>query len=85
MNQFNTTNPNHFTYTTDSISVHILGGLQAHGLDRMRVTLKVHTNIDQYNAVRNNIDLYNANAVEKFIRKLAEQLEMGTSIIRRTL
>ena len=80
-----TSNPNHFSFTTELLDFHILGGLSVIGFDRMRVTLKVHRADDEFHALRHNIDLYNSNAVEKFVRKLAEYLEVGTSIIRRSL
>ncbi len=35
--------------------------------------------------LRHNIDLYNDNQVEKLVRKTAERIEIGTSIVRRTL
>ncbi len=85
MNTFDTSNSNHFIFQTDVLEVHILGGLNTYGLDRMRVTLKVNRIEDEFHALRHNIDLYNANGVEKFVRKLAEFLELGTSVIRRAL
>jgi ribosomal protein S25 len=30
-------------------------------------------------------DLYNDNQIEKIVRKLAERLEIGTSVVRRVL
>ena len=85
MSLFNTSNINHFIYQTEVLEFHILGGLSVIGLDRMRVTLKVNTLEDEFHALRHNIDLYNSNGVEKFVRKLAEYLEVGTSTIRRSL
>ncbi|QMU63076.1 MAG: hypothetical protein GKR88_01500 [Flavobacteriaceae bacterium] len=85
MNQLDTSNPNHFKFSTEVLDFHILGGLSVFGLDRMRITLKVNTIEDEFHALRHNIDLYNSNAVEKLVRKLAEYLEVGTSIIRRSL
>jgi predicted transcriptional regulator len=85
MNTFNTTNPNHYSYTTEVLEFHILGGISIAGLDRMRVTLKIHKVDSPFHALRHTIDLYNANALEKFVRKIAEFLEVGTSIIRRAL
>jgi len=85
MNQFNTSNSNHYTFTTDVMEFHILGGLNVNGLDRMRVTIKVNRLDNEYHALRHNIDLYNSNQVEKLVRKIAEYLEIGTSIIRRAL
>jgi len=37
------------------------------------------------NVLRHTLDLYNDNQVEKFVRKVAERLEVGTSIVRKTL
>lgn len=85
MTQFNTSNTNHFTFTTETLQFHVLGGLSTFGLDRLRVTLKVHRLDDEFHALRHNMDLYNANGVEKFVLKLAEFLEVGTSTIRRSL
>ncbi len=85
MNHFDTSNTNHYIFTSEMLSFHILGGLNINGLDRMRVTLKVHKTDNGFHAIRHNIDLYNSNAVEKLVRKLAEFLEVGTSKLRRAL
>lgn len=85
MNRLDTSNTNHYIFTTERLVFHILGGLSVHGLDRMRVTLKVNNVEDPYHALRHNIDLYNSNQVEKLVRRIAEYLEIGTSVIRRGL
>ena len=85
MAKLNTSNMNHYIFQTEVLEFHILGGLNIHGLDRMRVTLKVNRIEDKFHALRHNIDLYNSNGVEKLVRKLAEYLEVGTSVIRRSL
>ena len=85
MNTFDTSNPNHFIFSSEILEVHVLGGINAHGLDRMRVTLKVNRIEDEFHALRHNIDLYNSNSVEKLVRKIAEYLEVGTSILRRSI
>ncbi len=43
----------------------------------MRVTLKVQV---EHLALRHNLDLYNDTQTEKLIRKIAERLEVGTSV-----
>jgi predicted transcriptional regulator len=48
------------------------------------VTLAIQK-LKQDNILRHTLDLYNDNQVEKFVRKVAERLEIGTSIVRRTL
>lgn len=67
MNQLDTTNINHFTFKTEVLDFHVLGGITTFGLDRMRVTLKINRIEDKFYTLRNSIDLYNANAVEKFV------------------
>lgn len=85
MNQFDTSNKNHFLFQTDELQFHILGGISTYSMDKLRVTLKVNRNEDEYNAIRHNIDLYNHNGVEKFVRRIAEYLKISTGIIRRSL
>ncbi len=80
----NTTNPNNYEYTTKHLEIHILGGLKINKLESLRVTISIQKP-KQHNILRHNIDLYNDNQVEKFTRKIAERLEIGTSVARRTL
>ena len=79
-----TTNPNNYEYTTKHLEIHILGGLKTNKLESLRVTISIQKP-KQHNILRHNIDLYNDNQVEKFTRKIAERLEIGTSVARRTL
>jgi len=90
--KLNTTNPESLIYANDMLKQTVLGGIKLEGLDRMRVTLKVELNdLPDRQAgssrppVRHNLDLYNDNQLEKFIRKIAEKLEIGTSVIAASL
>ncbi|MBP2833285.1 hypothetical protein J8281_13910 [Aquimarina sp. U1-2] len=47
----------------------------------MRTTLKVQLQESSRPPVRHNLDLYNDTQLEKFIRKCAERLEIGTSVL----
>ncbi|WP_211344312.1 hypothetical protein [Flavivirga rizhaonensis] len=81
-------NPNNYLYKTKDIELHILGGLQINRLESLRVTLsieKITKTKAVLNILRQSIDLYNDNQVEKLVRKCAERLEIGTSVIRKTL
>ena len=80
----NTTNPNNYEYKTDHLEIHILGGIKTNKLETLRITLSVQKP-KQYNVLRHSIDLYNDNQVEKLVRKIAERIEIGTSVTRRTL
>ncbi|AZQ57266.1 hypothetical protein EJ994_00010 [Maribacter sp. MJ134] len=80
----NTTNPNSYKYHTKHLHVNILGGLKTTKLESMRITMSIQKP-KSYNVLRHSLDLYNDNQVEKFTRKIAERLEIGTSVTRRTL
>ncbi len=77
-----TENPDHITYDHPPMQIAILGGIRLEGLDRMRVTLKVQI---EHLSLRHNLDLYNDNQTEKLIRKIAERLEVGTSVAAAAL
>ena len=79
-----TTNPHNYKYETRHLEIHILGGLKTNKLESLRITLSVQKP-EQHNIVRHSIDLYNDNQVEKFTRTVAERLEIGTSVTRKTL
>ncbi len=79
-----THNPHNYSYVTTHLEIHILGGIKLNNLDRMRVTMSVQKP-KSINILRHSIDLYNDNMVEKFVRKIAERIEIGTSIARKTL
>jgi len=80
--KLNVSNPNHITYEHPPLDIAILGGIRLEGLDRMRVTLKVQI---EHLSLRHNLDLYNDNQTEKLIRKIAERLEVGTSVAASAL
>lgn len=80
----NTSNPNNYEYTTNHLEISVLGGIKLNHLDSLRVTLGIKK-VKSETKLRHNIDLYNDNQVEKLVRKVAERIEIGTSIVRRTL
>ena len=85
MSEFMTNNPDQLIYENQMLRQTVLGGIKLEGLDRMRVTLKVELKNSSRPPVRHNLDLYNDNQLEKFIRKVAERLEIGTSVIAASL
>lgn len=85
MAQLNTQDPNLLSYEHDILRIEVPGGVKLEGLDRMRVTLKVELKDSPRPPVRHNLDLYNDNQLEKFIRKVAERMEIGTSVIAASL
>jgi hypothetical protein len=76
------TNAEHINYKYGGIEITVLGGVRLEGLDRMRTTLKIQV---EHLSIRHNLDLYNDTQVEKLVRKVAEKLEVGTSVITAAL
>ncbi|WP_024769009.1 hypothetical protein [Aquimarina macrocephali] len=79
-----TTNPHNYNYLTKHLEIHILGGIKFNNLERMRVTLSIQKP-KNHNVLRHSIDLYNDNTIERLVRKVAERIEIGTSVVRETL
>lgn len=85
MNKLNTHNPEQLIFDNSILGIEVLGGIRLDGLDRMRVTLKVGLTDSEIPPLRHNLDLYNDTQLEKFIRKIAERLETGTSTVAGTM
>ena len=85
MTELNTTNSEQIIYNNSLIKLTVLGGIKIEGLDRMRATLKAELPESPKPPIRHNLDLYNDTQLEKFIRKTAERLEIGTSVIAASL
>jgi DNA primase len=83
----NTRNPEYITFTTDTLQIILLGGINLHQLDRLRVTIKI-SRTDTKNplhSIRHTLDLYHSDYLEKFIEKVSEKLETTTIILNRAL
>ena len=85
MSNFDTQNPESLLYDNGMLRFTVLGGIKLEGLDRMRATLKAELPESPQPPIRHNLDLYNDTQLEKFIRKAAERLEIGTSVIATSL
>ena len=83
--KLNCTNPESLIYENELLKLTVLGGIKLEGLDRMRVTLKIELKNSSVPPVRHNLDLYNDTQTEKLIRRVAEKLEIGTSVIAASL
>lgn len=79
-----TSNSYNYKYETKHLEIHVLGGIKTNKLESLRVTLSIQK-LKQHNVLRQSIDLYNDNLVEKLVRKCAERLEIGTSVVRKDL
>lgn len=78
-------NAEQLIYENELLRLTVLGGIKIEGLDRMRITVKLQLQESSRPPIRHNLDLYNDTQLEKFIRKCAEKLEIGTSVISASL
>jgi predicted transcriptional regulator len=83
--KLNTVNPESLIYSNGLLKLTVLGGIKIEGLDRMRATLKTELKKSPKPPVRHNLDLYNDSQCERYIRKVAEKLEIGTSVIEASI
>jgi len=72
-------------FENEVLQLTVLGGIRLEGLDRLRVTLKLQVRESPRPPFRHTVDLYNDTQLEKFIRKAAEKLELGTMVIAASL
>lgn len=78
--QLNTANPEYLLYQYEQLHFEVLGGIKLDVLNSMRATVKVkHFNSEQ----RHTLDLYNHNALQRFLKTTAEQLEIGIQYIQK--
>lgn len=84
-NTFKVENTEQLIYENDLLQLTVLGGIKIEGLDRMRITVKLELQESSRPPIRHSFDLYNDTQLEKFIRKCAEKLEIGTSVISASL
>ena len=91
MNNLNTSNPHNYEFITRHLEIHILGGIKTTKLETLRVTVSLQKvpakagNSSTGVILRQSLDLYNDNQVERLVRKVAERLEIGTSVVREAL
>jgi len=91
MSKFVSKNAEQLVYQNELLKLTVLGGIKLDGLDRMRCTLKIQlcslsgVEMSSIPPVRHSVDLYNDTQTEKLIRKAAEKLELGTSILTASI
>ena len=85
--ELDTTNPEFMTMLLGELVFTVMGGVSLYPLDRMKITVKIEK-VGSYKALhrlRQSIDLYQDDAVEKLARKVAERLELGSTKVHEAL
>lgn len=82
---FDGSNPEALLYQNEHLHITVLGGIKITGLDRMKVTLKIQLKNSHYTPLRQHLDLYYNDHVEKLMQTINEQLEVTSGIAEATL
>ena len=82
---FDASNERYITYLQNGLRYSLLGGVNLEQIDRLQVTLKIsiEPQRNSLQSIRQTLDLYNYRGVESYIRASAEQLEVGTTNLRK--
>jgi DNA primase len=85
--KLNTADPEQLHYNTSELLITLLGGINVNSLDRMRATLYIRRNphVNPQYSIRQNIDLYQEDLIEKTVRRAAEKLDVSSTVISETL
>jgi len=85
--RLNTANSDYITFATDGLQMALLGGVNLSGLDRLRVTVKIRRSdsIDPLHSVRQSLDLYHAEYLDRFIARASERLEISVTTLTKAL
>jgi DNA primase/predicted transcriptional regulator len=85
--ELDTTEPQLLNWTRENLRFTLLGGVALYPLDRLKVTLKMERTDTQspLHRLRQQLDLYQDEAVEKLARKAAGRLEVGSTKLHAAL
>ena len=85
--ELNIENPEYIFTEVGELRFTIMGGIGLYPLDKMKVTLKIEKigSNKPLHRLRQTIDLYQDDSVEKLARKVAERLEIGSTKVHEAL
>ncbi|WP_123803423.1 hypothetical protein [Flavivirga aquatica] len=77
------TNPDYITYKRENLQAEIIGGIQTQVLTRFNVLLKIAKRPQQsaMDVYRNNVDLYNENNIQHFVKQAQIKLNLDATKI----
>ena len=82
---FITTNPEALEFTQSNLHIIVLGGITFSGLERLKVTLKINNSNTHYHPVRQHLDLYHSEQVQRLTEWCNSRLELGSTLLENAL
>ena len=68
-------------YETDLLQITLWGGIEVHTINRLRATLHIQLQGNEYASFRDTADLYSHSQSDRLIKQAAEKLEISSSVV----
>jgi len=87
ISELDTSNTEYIKWNNYNLDFTVIGGVGLYPLDRLKVTLRIKRQDSErpIHSLRQTIDLYQDDLIEKLARKIAERLEIGSSKVHESL
>ena len=72
-------------YETDQLQITLWGGIEVHTVNRLRATLHIQLQGNEYASFRDTADLYSHSQSDRLVKQAAEKLEISSSVIGETI
>ncbi len=85
--RLNTSNTNYLFYKGDDVHITILGGINLFPIDRLKITflLKKPGSLNPDHTIRDSLDLYKDDSVDRITKKISSKLEISNKDLRITM
>jgi hypothetical protein len=68
-------------YETDLMQITLWGGIEVHTVNRLRATLHIQLQENEYASFRDTADLYSHSQSDRLVKQAAEKLEISSSVV----
>ena len=74
-------NADYMRYETDRLQITLWGGIEVHTVNRLRATLHIQLQENEYASFRDTADLYSHSQSDRLVKQAAEKLEISSSVV----
>jgi len=83
--KLNTTHQDLLSYETEKLSIQVMGGIKITNLDKLRVTLKIESKLEEDIPIRESLDLYHGRSVDQLQKRMSEDMQLNQSETRKVI
>lgn len=74
-------NADYILYETEKLQITLWGGIEIHTVNRLRATLHIRLQGNEYASFRDTADMYSHSQNDRLVKQAAEKLEISSSIV----